>query len=1033
MIFLKTKKILLILGIYLLIVTSIRLIWVAWIIPPPHPNALQGTLDLTAWDFSSNQAIPLNGDWEFYTHAFYINDYGKPPMPPKPDYIHVPSNWGQTLNPAGHSPIGYGSYRLLIHIHANEKQLLGIRVPPIPTASELYINGQLLASSGTPGKEIDSFTARKVPYYASFYPEGETIEVVIQVANYYDYLKGGLTSPVLIGSGQAIEKNVWYSRSMQMLVVSLLLIHAFYACLLLFIGGRMPGLLSLFLLIVSTIISILVDDDRILLIWLPINYEWLARLYHLSYLGSAYFLFKNAMLLSVERTSSSRYRWFDYICLLCAGIVLFLPLQPLLRLGYFSIPLLLFTIVAVPTMAFRSAKQGNGDAMFLLIGGISITINTIWGIVITFYLPEIGYYPLDLIFAVLAVAAFWFKRHIDSTTALRLLTEKLQKADKRKDDFLAHTSHELRNPLHGMLNIAQAVLDDEADREVSRHKESLSLLISVGRGMSYQLNDLLDISRLKENSIHIQPAPVRVQAVASGVIDMLGFMAEGKPIRIVNEIPESFPRVQADENRLIQILFNLLHNAVKFTMHGRIKLRATVQNGYARITVSDTGIGIDKETIQKIFLPYEQADSSVTSLGGGIGLGLSVCKQLVELQGGTIYAESVLNHGSTFIFTLPLAMTADTTKGDDSPPDAASSLMYSVDREAAVARADDMTELPAVSESPSLSIDKIRILAVDDDPVNLRVLTHALASEPYIIGTAISGNEAIALLDSTKWDIMIIDVMMPGMSGYELTQRVRQRFSLAELPVLLLTARSQPEDIHSGFLAGANDYIIKPTNTLELKSRIRALTDLTLAVHDRMYMEAAWLQAQIKPHFFFNTLNSIVALSEIDIHRMHNLADAFSLYLHASFDFKNSDKHVTLSSELELVQAYLSIEKERFEERIQVQWDVNASMEMLVPPLSIQPLVENAARHGILKRVRGGTILIRITEYEDRAEVSIEDDGVGMNETTVRQILVRSSAKEQKGIGLINTDRRLKQLYGQGLRIESRLNEGTIVSFKILK
>ncbi|GIP00777.1 hypothetical protein J14TS5_58620 [Paenibacillus lautus] len=1025
----KTKKILLILGIYLLIITSIRLIWVTWKYPPPHPNATQGTIDLTTWDFSSNQAIPLNGEWEFYTHAFYMNDDENPP---KPDYIHVPSNWGQTLNPTGHSPMGYGSYRLLIHIHANEKQLLGIRVPPIPTSSELYINGQLLAYSGTPGKDIDSSTARKVPYYANFYPEGETIEVVIQVANYYDYFNGGLTSPVLIGTQQAIEKNVWYSRSMQMLVCAVLLIHAFYACLLLFIGGRIPGLLSFFLLIVSTIISILIDDERLLQIWLPINYDWMSRLFHLSYLGVFYFLFKNAMLLTVERTSSNRYRWFNYICSLYVGIVLFMPLQPLLKLGYFNIFLYLFTIVAVPTLAFRAAKKGNRDAMFLLIGGITIAINAIWGIVITFYFPEFGYYPFDLIFAILAVTAYWFKRHFNSMTALRLLTEKLQKADKRKDDFLAHTSHELRNPLHGMLNIAQAVLDDETDRRESRHKESLRLLISVGRSMSFLLNDLLDINRLKENAIHIQPAPIRVQAVASGVIDMLGFMSEGKPIRIVNEIPESFPLVQADENRLTQILFNLLHNAVKFTTRGRIELHATVQNGYAHITVSDTGVGIDKATLQRIFLPYEQADSSVTSLGG-IGLGLSVCKQLVELQGGTISAESVLNHGSTFIFTLPLAMTADTTKRDDPPPHAAPLPALAVDTIAAASEAAEITELPAVSEPSSPAIDKIRILAVDDDPVNLRVLTHALASEPYIVGTAINGNEAIALLDTVKWDIMIIDVMMPGMSGYELTKRVRQRYSLAELPVLLLTARSRPEDIHSGFLAGANDYIIKPMNTLELKSRIRALTDLTLAVRDRIYMEAAWLQAQIKPHFFFNTLNSIVALSEIDTLRMRKLADAFSLYLHASFDFKNSDKLVTLSSELELVQAYLSIEKERFDERLEVQWDVKASLEMLVPPLSIQPLVENAARHGILKRARGGTILIRIAEYEDRAEVYIEDDGVGMDETTIRHILIRSSAKLQQGIGLINTDQRLKQLYGQGLRIESRLNEGTIVSFQILK
>ncbi|MFC5406465.1 ATP-binding protein [Cohnella soli] len=960
----------------------------------------------------------MNGGWEFYPYAFYATEHGTMSARPQPDYVQVPGNWGKSLNPAGHSPIGYGSYRLLIHIHADKKQLLGIRVPAIPTASELYINGHLLAHSGIPGKDADSFTARKVPYHANFLPDGDTLEVVIQVANYYDYYKGGLTSPVLFGSQQAIEENVWFSRSMQMLVCAVLFIHALYACLLLFIIGRTPGLLSFFMLIVSAMISILIDNERLLIVWLPINYDWVIRLFHLSYLGIIYFLFKHAALLMAERSTTNRYRWFNYICLLYVSLILFLPSQPLFKMGYFNIPLFLFTMVAVPTLALRSAQKGNRDAIFLLIGGITISINALWGIVNSFNFSGIDYYPFDFIFAVIAVAGYWFKHHSNSITSLKLLTGKLQTADKRKDEFLAHTSHELRNPLHGMLNIAQAVLDDETDRQQSRHKESLQLLISVGRRMSFQLNDLLDISRLKDNAIHIQPAPVYLQTVVPGVIDMLGFMSEGKPIRIVNEIPEAFPPVQADENRLIQILFNLLHNAVKFTMQGHVELRATVQNGYARIAISDTGIGIDHAMIQNIFLPYEQADSSVTSLGGGIGLGLSVCKQLVELQGGTIYAESVPDRGSTFIFTMPLAMMADKTAGDHSSA------------EAAAAMETNSIELPEASEPTSPIIDKIRILAVDDDPINLRVLTHALASEPYMISTATSGNEAIELLDTARWDMMIIDVMMPGMSGYDLTQRVRQRYSLAELPVLLLTARSQPEDIQSGFLAGANDYIIKPTNTMELKSRIRALTDLTRAVRDRMSMEAAWLQAQIKPHFFFNTLNSIVALSDIDMQRMRNLADAFSLYLQASFDFKNSDKLVTLSSELELVKAYLSIERERFEDRVQVQWDVQASWETLIPPLSIQPLVENAVRHGILRKVQGGTILIRLIDREDSIEVNIQDDGVGMDEETTRRILAYGSAK---GVGLINTDQRLKQLYGQGLMIESRLNEGTIVSFRVLK
>ncbi|WP_235886091.1 ATP-binding protein [Paenibacillus cymbidii] len=1027
-----TKRIFLILGIYLLVITGIRLAWSVWQAPAPHPDAALGTLDLKAWDKSSNRTFPLNGEWEFYPFAFYSQE-SMQPAPPKPTYIRVPGNWKQALTPEGDSSIGYGSYRLVIRIPDAGERLFALRIPQIKNASELYVNGRLLAHSGTPGTDADTYTPRRVPYSASFSVAGDTIEIVIQVAN-FDYAStGGITLPVKFGTQQAVEKEVWFSRSLQLLVCTILLMHAFYVCLLLFIGGRMPGLISFFLLIVSEVVSILIDTDRLLLVWLPIDFEWSYRLFHLSYQGIIYFLFRYAGQLLGGPAFSRRFRWFGIACALSAGIALFLPLHTLMRLGYFNLPLYLFTILAVPTLAFRAVRRGERNAIFLLIGGATIAVNALWGILKTGYFSEIGNYPLDLIFTVLAVAAYWFNRHISSARQTKLLAEKLQEADKRKDDFLAHTSHELRNPLHGMLNIAQAVLDDESVRKDGNHQDSLRLLITVGQRMSFLLSDLLDIGRLRDNAVILHLSPVRVQALASGVLDMLRFMTEGKPIRLVNRIPDSFPPLWADENRLMQIVFNLLHNAVKFTAAGQVVIDATAQDGRARITVSDTGIGMDEATLRRIFQSYEQADSSITSPGGGIGLGLSICKQLVELHGGTIRAESAPNNGSIFTIELPLAAAsaADVTEAAAPSPEAA----FASAREEVAAAAANISALPpeAAGEMPTLGTDGIRILAVDDDPVNLRVLARTLSSELYRLGTATNGTEALAMLDAVHWDVVIVDVMMPGMSGYELTRRIRERYTLSELPILLLTARSQPEDIQTGFLAGANDYIVKPMNALEIKSRIRALTDLTLSIRDRMHMEAAWLQAQIRPHFLFNTLSAIVSLGETDTDRMRKLADTFGVYLRASYDFKNSDKRVPLHDELELVRAYLSIEKERFGERLEVQWDVNASSQLLVPPLSIQPLVENAARHGILKRTRGGTIGIRIAEYERHAEVSVADDGAGMDDATLQRILERRSAAERNGIGLINTDRRLKQLYGQGLHIESRPGHGTTVSFRIVK
>ncbi len=490
-----------------------------------------------------------------------------------------------------------------------------------------------------------------------------------------------------------------------------------------------------------------------------------------------------------------------------------------------------------------------------------------------------------------------------------------------------------------------------------------------------------------------------VQAVVPGVIGMLQFMMEGKAIRMETDIPDSLPPVMADEKRLIQILHNLLHNALKYTEEGFITVSAEKRDGRLLIHVSDTGMGMDAETRKKVFLPYEQGPE-----GAGDG------------------------KGSVFCFDLPLAGTAASSPPQKEEPGRSPEVMENAEPFFLHAHAGNVTA--AVSLPPHWHNGKAHILAVDDDPVNLSVLAGILSTEPYSVTTAGSAREALKLLGTRQWDLLIADVMMPSMSGYELTQRVRELYSVSELPVLLLTARSQPADIYTGFMSGANDYVTKPVDALELRYRISALIRLKQSVNERLRMEAAYLQAQIHPHFLFNTLNSIMALSELDTAKMQQLVYSFATYLRVSFDFMNTGELVELSHELELVKAYLYIEKERFENTLTVVWEVEPHLNPPLPPLTLQPLVENAIKHGIFSRSRGGTLYIRISRQNNAVRFEIRDDGKGMDQGKIDQLL-EPTRKGTGGIGIFNTNRRLIQLYGQGLSIVSRPNEGTTVSFSI--
>lgn len=196
-------------------------------------------------------------------------------------------------------------------------------------------------------------------------------------------------------------------------------------------------------------------------------------------------------------------------------------------------------------------------------------------------------------------------------------------------------------------------------------------------------------------------------------------------------------------------------------------------------------------------------------------------------------------------------------------------------------------------------------------------------------------------------------------------------------------------------------------------------------------MEAAWLQAQIQPHFLFNTLNTIAALAEIDSVRMMRLLEEFANYLRKSFDVTNTSSLVSLEEELDLTRSYVYIEQQRFGERLQVEWAIDEQIEIEVPPLSIQPLVENAIRHGVLKRIEGGTVVIRVQRHADYTEISIVDDGVGMTSDKANALMHGYLLKEEYGIGITNTNRRCKQLFGSGLQINSVEGKGTTISFRV--
>ncbi|WP_245856191.1 hybrid sensor histidine kinase/response regulator [Paenibacillus rigui] len=996
------------------------------------PRPVNGVLDLRGKDLEKSPSFFLDGEWQFAPGKF-ISRQSLPSEEEQFQPIQVPGDWGNVLHQDSGSSYGYGTYRLRILTDPLTAPA-AFWLQGIQAASGLDINGVVFGGMGTLGTSAEENKAKNISFTASYAVEGTTeLDLLIRVANYEDPSNGGLLRSLRFGSQAAIDYVRWYSIGFQMTIFLILLLHGLYAFILYVFNPQERTLFITALLTLSVGIAILIGHDNVLQLWLPINYAWAVKIRLISLLWQNLFILLLFKRFASEPVRNVRLQAYTVVIVAFTAFLIAAPVtwvNTVVNWNLFhAIYLLGFAwfIYVVGTFIFR---QPDKDIVYLLISAAGITSNFTWSIVESAKDVTTVYYPIDIIVAITGFSAYWFKKYFRNSRQISRLNEQLTRADKLKDQFLANTSHELRTPLHGIMNIAENVVMKEKEKMQAKSVKDMELLITISRRMAHMLGDLLDVVRLQEHRIVLRQEPLNIQSIVPGVIMMLRFMTEGKPIQLHMEIAATMPPVMADEKRLVQILYNLLHNALKYTEEGSITVSAETHDGHAVIYVSDTGVGMDEETQKRVFLPYEQGTYGIHD-GRGIGLGLSICKQLVELHGGAITVRSELGKGSAFSFRLPLADASSTSLSPASSP-----------HDAATVRAEELSAGLFASNSavgevaatvlmpPLLNAQRVNILAVDDDPVNLNVLVSMLSTEPYHITTAHSAREVLDLLGTQQWDLLIADVMMPHMSGYELTQRVREQYSVSELPVLLLTARSQPADIYTGFAAGANDYVTKPVDALELKYRIRALTSLKQSFNERLRMEAAYLQAQIHPHFLFNTLNSLMALSDIDTERMKQLGDAFTSFLRISFDYLNTGELVELSHELELVEAYLYIEKERFRDRLSVVWEVEPELSLRLPPLSIQPLIENAVKHGLLSRSIGGTVRLRIARQDGFTLIEVQDNGIGMEPEQAAHLL-SPTIKGKGGIGLANTNRRLTQLYGQGLSITSKPNEGTAVSFVI--
>ncbi|MGH9850238.1 MAG: hybrid sensor histidine kinase/response regulator, partial [Blastocatellia bacterium] len=395
-----------------------------------------------------------------------------------------------------------------------------------------------------------------------------------------------------------------------------------------------------------------------------------------------------------------------------------------------------------------------------------------------------------------------------------------QAANRSKDEFLAVVSHELRSPLNSILGYTRLLRTGMAD--AAEIEKTVEIIERNGRMQLQLIEDLLDSARIISGKLKLEVQPVSLVSVIASALDVMRPAAQAKGIELRSDLDPLASQITGDPSRLRQIVWNLLANAIKFTPpSGRVELRMENVNHHVRITVKDTGKGIEPEFLPFVFDRFRQSDSSSARRFGGLGLGLSLVKQLVELHGGTIEAASDgSGRGATFTVTLPRH--------------AASSGAFVPELPRAVAAREMRTEdaIP-LDQVPSLA--GVRVLVVDDEEEARSLLTAALGECGAQVTTVSSGGEALAILadppNGERPDVLILDINMPDEDGYQALERVRALETergvapSARIPAIALTAMGRTEDRLKALAAGFRMHVVKPVEPTELAVVIASLVE----------------------------------------------------------------------------------------------------------------------------------------------------------------------------------------------------------------
>jgi two-component system sensor histidine kinase ChiS len=1035
-----------------------------------NPVAVKGVIDLRNWDFTKDGIVKLAGQWEFYNNQFLTaKDFNNKAL--KKTYKSIPGTIGG---------VGYGTYRLKVLVNRDD-YLYSVKIDYLQDAFKLWANNKYVVSVGKVGKNKNEMKPEMLPETGSFYSKNGEVDLILQVSNFYS--EYGFIDNILMGEASKIDSYKEKKQAFDLFLFGSCIIAAIYNLAVFF--RRKKDKAPLYFAIVCLIVAVrtIFIGERFLISIFP-NFDYILSVKIMIW---TFYLYIPFIILFINKNygeilSKKAIKISNILAVLYFLLVLISPTQFYI---YFIIPFEIHALLMILYMMWKISKvyiESQTSDYIAVVGLFALFITRINDILYEYsIIITNSFAPLGIFIFIIANYYILAERQAIALSKSESLSEDLKSLNNLKDDFLAITSHELKTPLNGIIGLSEGLINRNSNNMSSDDRNNIFLINTSAKRLSNLVDDIITFSKLKNKEIKLIKKPIKINKILEIIIKFCEPTMSNKNIELVNLLDGESPYVNVDENRIQQIFYNLIGNAIKFTQEGKIIISYEVKENYMKISIEDSGIGIPEGKISKVFNIYEQVEG-VSERYGGTGLGLYITKKLVELHDGEISVSSIVGKGSRFTFTLPLYCKEK---------------ILNIEHEDCMEKSKTdilnvyTNKIPEkIEEDLNIKTDKnYKILIVDDEYVNLRVLQDYLSSFSQHILKASTGKQAVEIIEQNKdLDLVILDMMIPDLLGYEICNIIRKKYSLFELPVLMMTVDNRPENLVLSFKCGANDYLRKPFSKYEFLARINTLLTLKYSVKKALMLaqqvavanqkidilnaennesnkkvEELMEYNKLKTEFFtnishelktpLNVISSTVQLLK-SLDESKQLGDERIKYY---FDIMNQNSFRLLRLINNLIDTtkidgnYLSFHLASgnivyvIEELVQSVADFVSSHDIniifdteveekiiLFDEEKIERIILNLLSNAVKFTDINGSIFVNIYDKEDFIEISIRDTGIGIPEDKLDFIFERfaqvdkSTTRNNEGSGIgLALVKSLVEMHGGTICVKSEIGKGS--------